>query len=166
VSSLTLAPRVPSLLIIVRRILCVPVALAFFHSATAAEPPAFAQVRAADAARIAATLERNTSSLDPLLSADLIYTNADGRVQTKSQYLASVAESEARYLAVHPRALQLQLLHPNAVAMSGRSDILAESGGRRVRFSLRFLAVWREESGQWKLAAYQSTPVASSAPSP
>lgn len=156
----------PSLFIIVRRALRVSLALAFLHHADAAEPPAFAQVRAADAARIAATLERNISSLDPLLSADLIYANADGRVQTKSQYLASVAESEARYLAVHPRAIQLQLLNPNAVAMSGHSDILAETRGQRVRFSLRFLAVWREESGRWKLAAYQSTPIASSTSSP
>lgn len=155
-----------SLLTIVRRLSSASLALAFLNSAAAAEPAAFAQVRAADAERIAATLERNTTSLDPLLSADLIYTNADGRVQTKPQYLASVAESDARYVAVHPREIQLQLLHPGAVVMTGRSDILAETGGQRVRFSLRFLAVWRDESGHWKLAAYQSTPVASSASSP
>ncbi len=155
-----------SLLTIVRRLISVSLALAFLNSAAAAEPPAFAQVRAADAARIAATLERNTTSLAPLLSDDLIYTNADGRVQTKSQYLASVAESDARYVAVHPRAVQLQLLHPGAVVMTGHSDILAETAGQRVRFSLRFLAVWRDESGRWKLAAYQSTPIASPASSP
>ena len=152
----------PSLLHIARRCFCASLLLAFLPAAFAAEPPEFAEVRAADAARIAATIERNIASLDPLLSADLIYTNADGRVQTKSQYLASVTESDARYLAVHPRAIQLQLLSPTAVAMTGRSDILAETRGQRVRFSLRFLAVWRAESGGWKLAAYQSTPIAPS----
>ncbi len=152
----------PSLLHIARRLVCASLLLAFLHGAAAAEPPQFAQVRTADAARIAATIERNPAALDPLLSTDLVYTNADGRVQTKSQYLAAVAESDARYLAVHPRAIQLQLLSPAAVVMSGLSDILAETRGQRVRFSLRFLAVWREESGHWKLAAYQSTPLASS----
>ncbi len=162
----TLAPRVPSLHTIARRIAFAPLALAFALLAAAAEPADFAEVRAADALRISATIERDTPALAALLSDDLHYTNADGRVQSKAQYLASVAESEARYLSVHPRTLQLQRLAPGAVLMTGRADIVAESRGERLRFSLRFLAAWRKESAGWRLASYQSTPLAASAASP
>lgn len=156
----------PSLHTFVRLFAFAALAAALAAPARTAEPDEFAAVRAADAERITATIARDTSSLTALLADDLTYTNADGRVQTKSQYLASVAESEARYLAVHPRTVQLQLLAPGAVLMTGRSDILAESNGQRLRFSLRFLAAWRLESGRWRLASYQSTPVSTSSATP
>lgn len=149
-----------SLCIIARRVAVASLALAFAATTSqAGEPAEFAAVRAADAQRITATVARDTATLDALLADDLHYTNADGRVQNKAQYLASVADSEARYLAVHPRQIQLQRLAPGAIAMSGRADIAAETRGQRLRFALQFLAVWRETNAGWQLAAYQSTPL-------
>jgi len=133
-------------------------------SVLASEPAPFTAVRAADARRIAATLARNTVALGAELSDDLRYTNADGRVQTKPEYLAAVADSDARYLSVEPREVSLQSLGADGVAMTGRSHVVVESGGRRLQFALRFLAAWRHEDGRWRLAAYQSTPLPAATP--
>lgn len=126
-----------------------------------ASEPAFAAVRAADEQRIAATIHRDLPRLARLLDDDLRYANSDGRVQTKTEFLAAVEQSTDRYLSVTPRRVVLQQIAPGAVAMSGRAEIHAETAGRRVQFALQFLAVWREVSGDWRLLAYQSTPVPS-----
>ena len=135
----------------------------FALAASAGEPPAFAAVRAADEERIAATIARDTERLSAVLSQDLHYANADGRVQTKVEFLAAVRESSARYLSVEPRDVKL-LAADGAVTMSGRAHILAEDQGQRVRLVLQFLAVWRDENGHWRLLAYQSTPASTARP--
>ena len=138
----------------------------FALAASAEELPAFAAVRAADQERIAATIARDTARLSAVLSQDLHYANADGRVQTKVQFLAAVRESSARYLAVEPRDVKLLAADNGAVTMMGRAHILADDEGRRIQLVLQFLAVWREENGHWRLLAYQSTPASTVRPAP
>ncbi len=138
-------------------------ALAFFAVLTfglathAADDDDFAAVRAADADRIAATIAGDVAQLGELLSADLRYAHSDGRVQTKSQFLAAVATNPVKYLSVVPRDVELQTIASGAVTMTGRAEVLAQTKTDRVKFALRFLAVWRHESGRWRLAAYQSS---------
>jgi ketosteroid isomerase-like protein len=50
--------------------------------------------------------------------------------------------------------------------MSGRARLRASAGGVKVAFALRFLAVWRRESGAWRLFAYQSARLAEPAAVP
>jgi Domain of unknown function (DUF4440) len=45
---------------------------------------------------------------------------------------------------------------PGIVVMTGRVLIKAASNGARADNDLNFLAVWREENGQWRFYAWQS----------
>ena len=144
-----------------------PVALAlacFLSSGFAGGNDAFAAVREADRQRIAATIAGNIDQLRELLSEELRYIDANDRVQTKHEFLASVADSQTRYLAVSPEGVALQSIAPGAVAMDGRVQIIAETAGHRVTFRLRFLAIWRHEAGHWRLLVYQSAPLATPEP--
>jgi hypothetical protein len=120
----------------------------------------FAAVRQADRQRVAATIAGDISRLSDLLSHDLRYMDASDRVQTKDQFVASVASSKVEYLSVTPRGVAFQAIAPGAVAMSGRTQIVARANGQRVTFGLRFLAIWRDEGGHWRLLAYQSASLA------
>lgn len=122
-----------------------------------AEPAEFAAVERADRARIAATIAGDVTALGQLLSDDLHYAHSDGRVQTKAEFLAAVGANRIRYLSFDPHDVKLQSIAPGAVTMNGRARIVVEAGGQRLEFTLRFLAVWRAESGQWRLLAYQSS---------
>lgn len=126
----------------------------------AGEDDAFAAVRQADERRIAATLAGDAGRLADFLSAELHYAHSDGRVQNKEQFLAAVSGNKVRYLSFVPHDVKFQSIASGAVAMNGRARLAAEAGGRRVEFTLRFLAVWREESGQWRLLSYQSSQLA------
>lgn len=146
-----------------RAVLALLAVFALGGVATRAAADDFAAVRAADAARIAATITGDADRLGELLAADLRYAHSDGRVQTKSQLLAAVASNPVKYLSVVPHDVELQAIAPGAVTMTGRAEVVAQTKTDRVKFALRFLAVWRDESGRWRLAAYQSSQLLPSA---
>lgn len=122
----------------------------------ASEEEAFAAVRRADQQRIVATIASDAKKLGDLLSDDLVYGHADGRVQTKSQLITAVTTSNIRYLSVVPSDVHFQLIAPGAVAMSGRAKLTVQLPDHRLESPIRFLAVWHDEQGKWRLVAYQS----------
>lgn len=126
--------------------------------------PAFADdlaaVRSAGEQRLAATIAGDVGRLEALLSDDLRYAHSDGRVQTKRQFLAAVASNRIKYLVITPDSVELRPVNAGAVCESGKARLVAEADGRRAEFTLRFLAVWRNESGRWRLLSYQSSQLA------
>lgn len=125
-------------------------------------PPVFAgspveEVRRADAARVMATIAADANRLESLLSDQLTYGHADGRVQTKADLLAALRSSHLRYEVYDYEELQITPVNAEAAVMSGLARLVASAGEKRVAFRLRFLGVWRREAGVWRLQAYQST---------
>ena len=116
-----------------------------------------AAVLHAEERRIHATITRNAAELSDLLSEELHYAHADGRVQSKAQLIAALSTPDLNHLSVTPEALKFQSVADGVGTLSGKARLLVESSGRRLTFSLRFLSVWRSEAGQWRLLAYQST---------
>ena len=131
--------------------------LAALASVSGAEPNDSAAVLRADERRIRATVARDADALRELLSDDLHYAHADGRVQTKDQLVAALSSADLKYVSVQPEGVQFHSVAPGAATLSGRTRLVVDSEGQRVAFTLRFLSVWREERGQWRLIAYQSS---------
>lgn len=123
------------------------------------ETSVFAEVRQAEEQRIGAVLAGDLATLNDRLSADLRYALADGRVQTKPEYLAAVKNSQATYRSFKPSHLHFSLINDHAVAVDGQARFLVDANGRRTESTIRFLAVWREENGHWRLLAYQSAQI-------
>ena len=130
--------------------------LTLLTSSAVAESHSFAAVQMADGQRIAAILAGDMTKLGTLLSNDLRYAQADGRIQTKAQFVAAAGENKVHYVSVVPRDLTFLAIAPGAVSMDGIAELMVTANGERVTYALRFLAVWREEAGQWRLLAYQS----------
>ena len=124
-----------------------------------------AAVRRAEERRIQATITGDAATLSELLSDDLHYAHSDGRVQSKSQLIAALSSHGLDYDLVESEKVKYQAIAPGAATLTGQTRLVVESEGRRVAFTLRFLSVWREEAGHWRLLAYQSSqlPAASSA---
>jgi ketosteroid isomerase-like protein len=115
------------------------------------------EVRAADAARVLATLRGDADRLTRLLSDSLTYGHLDGRVQTKAAFLAAVRSKDLKYEAYDYQETKITPVSDDIAIMTGRTHLKASSGTQRVEFAIRFLAVWRREDGVWHLLAYQST---------
>lgn len=115
------------------------------------------EVRAADAARVLSTLRGDADRLAQLLSDGLTYGHLDGRVQSKPALLAAVRSKDLTYEAYDYLELRITPVSDDVAIMSGRTHLKASAGTVHVDYAIRFLAVWRRESGTWRLFAYQST---------
>ncbi len=129
--------------------------LAFLVLRVSAAPLAD-DVRAADTARVMATIAGDVPRLAPLLSDELSYGHADGRVQTKADFLGAVQSTRVKYEAYDYEETKITRVDDDVATMTGRAKLRATAGGQHVAFRLRFLSVWRRESGVWRLFAYQS----------
>ncbi len=130
---------------------------ALFSSAAIASVDESATVRRADQRRIQATITGNAAELSELLSDDLLYAYSDGRVQTKTQLIAALANHQLKYISVDPEDVKFQSVAGGVTVLSGRARVVVEAKGQRVTFTLQFLEVWRDEAGVWRLVAYQSS---------
>ena len=115
------------------------------------------EVRAADATRVLSTLRGDADRLAQLLSDGLTYGHLDGRVQSKPALLAAVRSKDLTYEAYAYLELRITPVSDAVAIMSGRTHLKASAGAVHVDYAIRFLAVWRRESGTWRLFAYQST---------
>jgi hypothetical protein len=113
-------------------------------------------VRAADTSRVLATIAGNVTRLEPLLSNALVYMHADGRVQTKGEFLAAVKSAQIKYEAYTYGDVKVTRVTDDVALMSGRARLRATAGTLHVEFALSFLSVWRREDGAWRMLAYQS----------
>lgn len=118
------------------------------------------EVRAADTARVLATIGGNLARLDPLLSSALTYGHADGRVQTKAEFLAAVKGARFKYESYDYDDVKITRVTDEVAIMTGKARLRAKAGEIRVEFALKFLSVWRREDGGWRLFAYQSARLA------
>ncbi|MEO7414640.1 MAG: nuclear transport factor 2 family protein [Opitutaceae bacterium] len=117
---------------------------------------ALAAVQLADAARVKATIAGDVQRLGELLTDDLLYGQNDGRVQTKTEFLNAVTSNQVKYEALEYQDTKLVETAPHVVTMTGLVHLKVSRGQTRVEFGVRFLAVWREDDGKWRLHAYQS----------
>lgn len=146
-----------------RSVLPLLLALGLGFTGRASAAPLTEEVRAADAARIMATIAGDTVRLAPLLCDALTYGHSDGRLQTKAELLGAVKSNRVKYEAYDYEELHIARVNDDVATMTGRASLRATAGGQRVAFRLRFLAVWRREAGAWRLCAYQSAPLAAPA---
>ena len=136
--------------------LLVPLLLCALAAPLAAANLTFAAVQRADAARIKAILTIDAPALTKLLTDDLVYGHNDGRVQTKAEFITALVSRQVTYEAINYEDTKLVEAAPGAVTMTGRIRMIVHHGDQRSAFTLRFLAVWTEDAGKWRLHAYQS----------
>jgi ketosteroid isomerase-like protein len=121
-------------------------------------PEAAAQVRAAEDRRYAAMLAADTGVLAGLLAAELAYTHSSGSCDTRESLLAEIGSGALIYLAVEHPVTQLIVLG-DVVLVVGEmhADIVSDGAPRRLDNAT--LAVWAAQDGDWRLVAFQPTPL-------
>ena len=140
--------------------------LAPLATLNAAAAPPLAAVRAADDERVAAILAAAPSRLAAIFSDELRYAHSTGVVDTKASYIESLTSGRTRYHLLDYSERSFTFPAPGIALMTGRAHVKATSGGTEMDSILSFLAVWREEKGQWRFLAWQSCKLPAPTPSP
>lgn len=139
-------------------------------SAFAATPEATtAAVIAADEERTAAMVAADGERLEAILSDDLRYAHSNGKVDTKAVLIETLRSGRTDYLSFDYKERVFIPAGPDAMVMGGRVIIGLSNADGRQQIDLNYLAVWRNENGNWKFLAWQSArnpPPAPGAPPP
>jgi ketosteroid isomerase-like protein len=114
------------------------------------------EVLQAEDARFSAMLQRDMTVLDASLSADLTYVHSTARFETKADHLANVRDGKPYYRGIAPRDRRVRVLSDTAL-VTGISEMRVERDGTEQRFTIRYLAVYREDGDRWRMTAWQST---------
>ncbi len=132
--------------------LCLFIALQTF----AEDHPSLAAVQAADKARVAAMQSGDRAKLEGIFSDELRYAHSNGIVDTKGSFIDILSAGKTKYVGYDYEEQSFSFPAPGIALMSGRAHVKAESEGKSMDAVLSFLAVWREEKGQWRFLAWQS----------
>ena len=119
-------------------------------------PELVQDLRAADDARYAAMMANDTWALERFLSDHLAYTHSDGQTDTKSQYLAQIAEGRLRYRRHVREKLSCLPLGEQAL-VRGVLRLEALFNGSETRIRIHYLAAWTRSEGSWQLVGWAST---------
>lgn len=136
-------------------------ALLLAFACASAPPP-----EAVDALRREAMVHADVATLRELFADGLRYGHANGEVHAKEELLGLLGSGRLDYRAIHLEESEAREL-AGALVVTGRQTILVRAGGRDVTSHSVFSAVYSRDGGEWRLVAYQSTPLpAAKAPAP
>lgn len=122
----------------------------------AADDKLIAAVRAADDERIAATMATNTKRLEAIYSDALHYAHSNGKVDTKASQIKGITSGGNKYERFEHKERTFIPAGPGIVLMKGRVLMSMSGANGKLVNDLNYLAVWREENGQWRFLAWQS----------
>lgn len=118
------------------------------------------QVRAAEAARVAALDGSDIAALERILGDDLTYVHASGRVDTKASLLAAVQSGELHYMAWTPKKLNVRVVGPAMAVIDGEYNVRVTDDRKHedpLVVNVFFLGVYALRKGSWQQIAWQST---------
>lgn len=114
-------------------------------------------VRTLERRRIVATGANDVAALAPLLDGSLIYINSVGDVFGKRDYLQALESGRLTYdkdfdvRETEFRALDGLVILVGVMLGHSRLD------GEQQVFHFRCISVWREQAGDWRMVAWQSS---------
>jgi ketosteroid isomerase-like protein len=122
----------------------------------AEDHPSLAAIKAADKARIAAMQSGDREKLGAVFFDELHYAHSSGVVDTKDSFTEVLATGKTKYTGYDYVEQKFTFPAPDIALMTGRAHVKAVTATGEMDSILSFLAVWREEKGQWRFLAWQS----------
>ena len=117
-------------------------------------------VLAAERARCEAMLENDGKVLEAILDPRLHFSHATGAVDDKAAYLAKMATGRITYVSIDWSEDRVTPLAENAALLTGRMTSVVSVEGGQKRLDNRVMSAWTNDQGQWRVVAFQSTPLA------
>jgi len=116
-----------------------------------------AEVRAADDARLAATIAADRAALEEIFAEVLHYAHSNGHLDSKASLIADLTSGRIAYRGVRHLRRDFLLATDDVVLVTGRAVFAVESNGQALSLDLNYLAVWRRDAGRWRFLAWQSS---------
>jgi len=115
------------------------------------------QVQALEENRIALTVTGDFDGLERCLSDNLAYGHSTGTLDTKASMLKLLREGIVEYVSIVSELDVASRLAPDVVLASGLLTTKVKVVGQLKELSGRYMVVWRQHKGGWKLEALQGS---------
>jgi hypothetical protein len=123
--------------------------------ACAAETPVDI-VQRLDAARLKAMGASDGAALAKILSDEVLFIHSDGRIEAKADYIKNMTAGDTAYTDLKTADVQARQIAADVVVLAGAQEMKKKLGAEWTDTKLRFLSVWRNEAGTWRMIAWQS----------
>ncbi|MSU47993.1 MAG: nuclear transport factor 2 family protein [Opitutus sp.] len=142
--------------LILARFVVAAVFMSCFVGIAQAQDPAVSAVLRADQARLAAMMAGDGAALGRLMSEELRFVHSDGRVESKADYVKNMMAGDTAY--TDAKTSGVETLKPSAdiVVLIGAQEMRKRLGPTWSDIKLRYLALWRNEGGTWRMFVWQS----------
>ena len=109
-----------------------------------------------DRQRMAAMVTLDVGRLNDILADELIYTHSSAKVDSKASLIEAMASGTNAYTALEPSEVVAKDLGP-VVVLTGVASMSISLSGRLTSFRVRFIDVYVNQDGAWRMVAWQST---------
>ena len=119
-------------------------------------PDRGAEIIALDKQRMDAMVAQDVATLERLIADDLVYTHSSARIDTKQSLIGNMKSGRTVYTGLEASDVVAQDLG-DAVVLTGVARVNVSSNGNPVSFGIRFVNVYANRGGEWKMVTWQST---------
>ena len=117
-----------------------------------------AAVLATQTERFRAIVAADLETLDEILASDLVYVHSHGGVDSKAEFIESLASGRVDYHELNPSNVQVRVYESTAV-VNGDVSLRVTAGVQEHQVSMRFTEVYVYNDQRWQLVSWQSTQI-------
>ena len=114
------------------------------------------EVTTASDAWLAALVTGDADVLDRLTTPDFTYVHSSATLDTREFFLDAFRSGRRKYTHYSVDGVDVRT-YPGTVVMGGLAHIRLNPRGEETKIETRFISVWVEQAGAWKMAAWHST---------
>lgn len=116
-------------------------------------------IRALEQRRYRAMRDGDAAALDRLLADEMVHVHSNAASDSRSSLLGRIRDAELRCSDACHHPDDRIIVHGDTAIATGRVTGTVYVNGDPTELCNRSLAVWSRRRGEWRLLAYQSTPV-------
>lgn len=115
-------------------------------------------VTAAQDAWLGALVSGDADVLDRLTTPDFTYVHSSSTLDARDFFLDAFRSGRRKYTNYSVEGVETRA-YPGAVVASGLAHIRLNPRGEEMKIETRFISVWVQQAGAWKMAAWHSTKI-------
>lgn len=115
-------------------------------------------IRRLEESRYAAVLAPDLATFEGLCHPQLVYSHSGGNRDSRTEYLDKLRTGTLRYRRLEHDIDNIIIIGTTALIFGQMSADVTVNGTDKT-INNRSLTVWVQDSGSWKFAAYQPTPL-------
>ena len=113
-------------------------------------------VKRIDLARLEAMRKGDGAALAKVFSEEMVFIHSDGRSESKADYVKNMTAGDTAYTDLKTTEVVARQIAPEVIVLSGGQEMKKKLGNTWSDIKIKFLSVWRNEGGTWRMVAWQS----------